>query len=454
MFDNTLHKKPLAIARRAVATLSLAAAVLVVAALQPNTANAMDIQVVKSSGGIEAWLVEEHSVPLVAMRFSFVGGSVQDPDGKEGLANFLSVMMDEGAGEYDAEAFQSLLEENAVRLSFSESRDRFSGSFQTLTENRAKAVELLRLAVTAPRFDQDAIDRMRKQLLARLAFDAKNPNRIAGKAWSKAAFPNHPYGRPSSGTEGSIKSITADDLRDYRRRVFTKDNLKVAVVGDITADELKALLDDVFGKLEAKGELRDVPKATLKTGQKNVIKMPFPQSVAVFGLPGIPRHDDDFMASFVLNQVLGGGGFASRLMEEVREKRGLAYSVYSYLQTLDHAAVFAGGVATMNERIAESLDVIRAELKRMADDGPTAEELANAKSYLTGAYALRFDTNGKIAQQLLGIQEDDLGIEYVKTRNEQISAITMEDVRRVAKRLLKTDDLIVTIVGQPDGVPG
>ena len=434
--------------------MAAAALLLAAAVLQTNTASAMDIKVVKSPGGIEAWLVEEHSVPLVAMRFSFVGGSAQDPDGKEGLANFLSVMLDEGAGPHDAQTFQSLIEENAIRLSFSESRDHFAGSFQALTSYRAKGVELLKLAITEPRFDGDAVERMRQQLLARLAFDAKDPNRIAGREWSKAAFPNHPYGRPSSGTEQSLAAIMAEDLRAYRDRVFARENLKVAVVGDITEADLKTLLDEVFGALPAKANLTPVPPAVAKAGQSNVVKMPFPQSVAVFGLPGIDRHDDDFMAAFVLNQILGGGGFASRLMEEVREKRGLAYSVYSYLQTLEHAAVFAGGVATKNERIRESLDVIKGELKRMAENGPSEEELANAKSYLTGAYALRFDTNGKIAQQLLGIQEDALGIDYVTTRNEQIEAVTMADLKRVAARLLKVEDLIVTIVGQPDGVPG
>ncbi|MEL6873805.1 MAG: insulinase family protein, partial [Pseudomonadota bacterium] len=164
--------------------------------------------------------------------------------------------------------------------------------------------------------------------------------------------------------------------------------------------------------------------------------------------------DDDFIPAFVMNHILGGGGFASRLMEEVREKRGLAYSVYSYLQPYDHAAIFAGGVATQNEKIKESLDVIRGELKRMAEEGPSEEELKNSKSYLTGSYALRFDTNSKIAQQLLGIQLDNLPISYVDERNKLVEAVTIEDVKRVAKRIIDVDQMIVTIVGQPQGVGG
>lgn len=423
-------------------------------AMTKGTAQAMDIQVVKSDSGVEAWLVEEKSVPLMAMRFAFDGGNSQDPAGKEGLANFMSTMLDEGAGPYDATAFQNLLEENATRLSFNETRDHFAGSFETLTANRPEALRLLKLALMEPRFDQDAIERMRAQLLARLAFDAKNPNRVADNAWSALAFPDHPYGRPATGTIDSVTSVSRDDLNDYRRRIFARDNLKVAVVGDIDAETLKGVLDDVFGGLPEKSELTPVPPVEMKAGQQLVVRMPVPQSVAMFGLPGINREDEDFMAAFVMNQILGGGGFASRLMNEVREKRGLAYSVYSYIQTLEKSAIFGGGVATMNERVKESLDVIQAELQNMAENGPTETELANAKSYLTGAYALRFDSNSKIARQLLGIQLDNLGIDYVNTRNEQIDAVTMEDVRRVAKRMLDVNGLVVTIVGEPEGVPG
>lgn len=439
---------------RGVMAFMFAAAVSLAMMMSNKAAQAMDIQVVKSDSGVEAWLVEDHSVPLIALRFAFQGGSAQDPNGKEGLANFLTTMLDEGAGDYNAETFQRLVEESAAKISFSSGRDSFFVSFQTLTANREQAVPLLKLALSKPRFDNDAVERMRGQLLARLAFDAKSPNRVAGLKWSEQAFPNHPYGRPSNGTMESVRSITASDLEGYRKRVFARDNVKIAVVGDIDAASLKKLLDEVFGDLPAKSELTPVPQAKLATGQQIIVKMPVPQSVAVFGLPGIARDDKDFIAAYVMNQILGGGGFASRLMEEVREKRGLAYSVYSYLQALDYGPVFAGAVATKNERVAESLNVIKAEFERMAKDGPTETELANAKSYLIGSYALRFDTSSKIARQLLGIQMENLGLNYIEKRNDLIQAVTIEDVRRVAKRLLDTKKLIVTVVGQPVGLDG
>ncbi|MFV0367782.1 MAG: M16 family metallopeptidase [Hyphomicrobiaceae bacterium] len=423
-----------------------------VIALASRPAAAMKIQQVKSPGGIEAWLVEEHSVPLVAMRFAFRGGSAQDPEDKGGLANFLSAMLDEGAGDLTSSAFQDRQEELAMRMSFSDARDAFFGSFETLSENRDESVKLLRLALTKPRFDADAVERIRKQLLASLIYAARSPEKVASKAWLASAFPNHPYGRPSTGTAESIGKITGADLEAYRKRTFARSNLKIAVVGDIDAESLGKMLDEIFGDLPEKADLAAIANTKPAAASEQVITMAVPQSVAVFGLPSIARKDPDFMPAFVLNHIVGGGGFASQLMEEVREKRGLAYSVYSYLMPEDHAAVMLGSVATKNESIGESLGIIRDVLKRMATAGPSEDELAHAKQYLVGSYALRFDTSSKIASQLLGLQMDDFGPDYVTNRNEMIEAVSLEDIKRVAAKLLDPKDLIVTIVGQPKGV--
>ena len=434
--------------------LVLAALVFAFVATLSPPAQAMKIQQVKSSRGIEAWLVEEHSVPLMAMRFSFEGGNAQDPLGQEGVANFMTAMMDEGAGDLDALQFQERMEEIAMRMGFEDSRDAFYGSFETLTANRDAAIELLRLAITRPRFDADAVERIRKQLLAGLAFAAKDPDKVATNEWFELAFPGHPYGRPANGSPESIGRITRDDLEAYRRRVFAKNTLKVVAVGDINAETLRAVLDTVFGELPDKAQLLNVPMTAPKLGgELKVIEMNVPQSVATFGLGAVARKDPDFIPAFILNHILGGGGFSSRLMEQVRERRGLAYSVYTYIQPFQHTSVFSGGVATKNEEIAQSLDVIRAELKRMAAEGPTPTELDHAKKYLIGSYPLRFDTNVKIAVQLLAILEDDLGIDYVDKRNGLVEAVTLDDVKRVAARLFKTENLIVTIVGRPKNLP-
>lgn len=426
-------------------------AFLVIALSTP--AQAMKIQQIKSPGGIEAWLVEEHAVPMMALRFAFDGGSSQDPVGKEGVANFLSAMLDEGAGDIKSREFQELEEELAMRMRFEDAKDSFYASVEVLTANRDKSMELLRLALTKPRFDADAVARIKQQLLASLVYAQRDPEKVAAREWYAVAFAGHPYARPASGTEASVASIGSADLEAYRKRTFAKDNLKVVAVGDIDAATLGKLLDEVFGGLPDKAELTPVPATEpVSGGRQKIYEMNVPQSVAMFGLAAMPRKDPDFLAAFVLNQIVGGGGFASRLMEEVREKRGLAYSVYSYLQPYRHTSIFSGGVATRNDAIKQSLDVIRTELERMSEDGPTETELANAKSYLTGSYALRFDSNNKIASQLLGLYQDDFSPDYVDKRNAMVEAITLDDIKRVAKRLLQADDLIVTVVGKPVGM--
>lgn len=430
--------------------LSIAVLFLALAVAFVHPAHAMKIQEVKSKGGIEAWLVEEHSVPLIAMRFAFRGGSSQDPEGKGGLANFMSAMLDEGAGDLSASQFQERQEELAMRMSYSDSRDAFFGTFETLTENRAESVKLLRLALTKPRFDADAVERIKKQLLANLVYAARSPEKVASKNWYASAFPKHPYGRPSEGTKETISGITGSDLEAFRKRNFARSNLKVSVVGDIDAETLGGMLDEIFGDLPDKADLADVAQtAPVAGGLEQVTEMAVPQSVAVFGLPSVKRKHPDFMTAFVLNHILGGGGFASQLMEEVREKRGLAYSVYSYLLPEDHASTLVGSVATKNESIAESLTVIRDVLKHIASNGPTQEELDNAKKYLVGSYALRFDTSSKIASQLLGLQLEDFGPDYIEKRNGLIEAVTLADIKRVAAAQLDPSQLIVTIVGQP-----
>jgi zinc protease len=430
--------------------LFFAAASLIVAPAQAAEVSSMSIERVTSPGGIEAWLVESHANPLIAMRFAFRGGSSQEDAGKEGLAYFISAMMDEGAGDLDAIAFQEREQALAMRMDFDASRDVMLGNVQTLTANKDEVFDLVRLALTKPRFDQDAVERVRAQILAGLKFDENDPETVASLAWDKLAFPSHPYGRPIKGTMASIASITPADLRNYVNRVFARDKLVISVVGDIDPETLAKALDHIFGDLPKNATLSPVADADPPLGPtQEIIEMDVPQSVAQFGHRGIARKDDDFIPAYVLNYIIGGGGFSSRLMEEVREKRGLAYSVHSNLFPFQHGAVFVGNVATKNEAVGQSLEVIESELRRLAEDGPTSEELASAKSYLTGAYALRFESSSSIANQLLWIQIEDLGIDYVNKRNDLIEAVTLDDIKRVAKRLFEADRLITTIVGKP-----
>jgi len=434
---------------RLVASIFFAAAAAIAST---NAASAMTIEKIVSPGGIEAWLVREKSLPLVTLNYAFHGGASQDDADKAGTANLTADLLDEGAGELDGKTFHERLENRAIEMSFQVGRDYIYGSLRTLNDNRDEAFDLLRLALSNPRFDADAIDRIRGQTMATLQRDTTNPNDLASRRWWQTAFPDHPYGRESKGTLESVPRITAADLREYVRRVFARNELKVSIVGDVDAKTAGMLIDRAFGALPAKNDLKPIANATpTGLGKRIVINVDVPQAVVTFGGQGIARQDPEFMAAYIVNHILGGGSFSSRLYREVREKRGLAYGVSDSLVWFRRAAVMLGGTATRADRTADALAVIEQEVKRMAEEGPTPEELAAAKSFLKGSYALSLDTSGKIAAQLTQIQIDDLGIDYVQRRSALIDAVTIEDAKRVAKRLYG-GGLLVTVAGKPKGL--
>ena len=413
---------------------------------------AVPIERVISPGGIEAWLVRQETVPLISLEFAFTGGASQDPADKAGLANMVSALLDEGAGELDSRTFHERLEDKAIELSFRVGRDYFNGSLRMLNEHRDSAIELIRLAMTAPRFDSKDVERIRGQLLSTVQRDTSSPNVVSSRRWWAAAFPGHPYGREVNGSLESLPRIGVEDLRGYVKRVLARDGLKIAIVGNLDAQAAGTIVDRLFGGLPAQADLRPVPPVEPQgLGQRIVIGMDVPQTVITYGRPGVFRQDPDFMTAYVLEHILGGGTFSSRLYTEVREKRGLAYGINDSLVWLKGTALIMGGTATRADRTAETLKVIESEIQRMAAAGPTEEELGKAKAYLKAAYALNLDTSNKIAGALLQIQLDGLGIDYMDRRGALIDAVTLQDTKRVAQRLL-TSGMLVTVVGRPQGV--
>ncbi|WP_290690147.1 MULTISPECIES: M16 family metallopeptidase [unclassified Haematobacter] len=413
---------------------------------------AVDIQEVTSPGGIKAWLVEEHSIPFTALEIRFKGGASLDAEGKRGAINLMSGLLDEGAGDLDSRAFSAAREDLAASIRFNASDDAVSVSARFLTENRAQAVDLIRLAVTEPRFDEDAIDRVRGQVLASIASDARDPNAIAAHTFAHLAFPDDPYGTAIDGTEESVRALTRDDLIAAKDRVMARDRVVVSAVGDIDAGELGRILDEILGPLPATGA--DMPPAVSYdlAGGTTVVDFDTPQSVILFGQPGIDRDDPDFFPAFVLNEVLGGGRFTARLMKEVREKRGLTYGIYTSIANYDRASYIVGSVATVNARAGETLSVIRDEWAKAQADGITQEELDATKTYLIGAYPLRFDGNATIARILVGMQAQGYGPDYITRRNDFIEAVTLEGVKRVAAKRLAPEKLHFVVVGHPEGV--
>ncbi|MCW8842781.1 MAG: insulinase family protein [Rhodobacteraceae bacterium] len=424
--------------------------VLVLAAL-PLRAG-VEIREVTSPGGITAWLVEEPSIPFVALEIRFRGGASLDAPGKRGAINLMTGLLEEGAGDLDARGFARAAESLAASFSYSAGDDTVSISARFLTENRDQALDLLRLSLVEPAFSQKAIDRVRGQVISGLRSDEKDPNAIAGRTFKALAFGDHPYGSPSNGTIESVSALTREDIVAAHKAALARDRLYVAAVGDITAAELGPMLDRLLGDLPETGAPMPGDAELSLEGGVEVVAFDTPQSVAHFGHAGIDRHDEDFFAAYVMNVILGGGGFESRLMTEVREKRGLTYGVYSYLAPKDRAALYLGSVASANDRIAEAISVIRDEWRRLAQEGVTQDELEKAKALLTGAYPLRFDGNGAIARIMVGMQMDDLPIDYIATRNDKVNAVTREDVNRVAAELLDPDGLHFVVVGKPEGL--
>jgi zinc protease len=417
------------------------------------SAIAVEVQEVTSPGGIRALLVEDHANPIIAVRIAFRGGSALDPDGMEGLANMVSGLIDEGSGHMDSQAFQGRLEDLSIRLNFSSGLDTFRGKLTTLTENQVAAFEMLRLALTEPRFDDEPVARIRSQIMANLRNKSQDPDSIAADTLFVELFGQHPYAKPGDGTEESISTITSDAMKQFVARRFARDNLVVGVTGDITPATLEQVLDEVFGALPTHADAWELPKAQAHLdGGVHVKDLAVPQSAVIFAQGGIERSHPDFYAAHVLNYVLGGGGLTSRLYNEVREKRGLAYSAYSYLSPYDYAALIIGGAGTANERVSETISVIREQWLVTYEKGLSETELTNAKTYLTGSYPLRFSSNGSIAGMLVGIQMEGLGSDYFEKRNSYIDQVSLADVNRVARTLLAPDSLTFVVVGQPTGL--
>lgn len=426
----------------------------VVICLGVYPAQAMEITRVVSPGGIEAWLVEDHANPIIDMEVSFKGGASQDSAAKGGLATFVAGMLDEGAGPFDSQTFQGKLEDRAIDLSFSANQDFLSGHLKTLTRNRDEAFDLFRLSMTAPRFDAKPLERVRAQVLSEIAEGRGEPHTIAVRAWFAAHFPNHPYGRPLLGAEATVKALKAADLKKWTTDHLGRDALIVGVSGDITPTQLAPLLDAVFGALPATAHNLAVADVRLSGGGGvTVIDRPIPQSVAIFGVNGLKRDDPDWYAALVANYILGGGGFSSWLTDEVREKRGLAYSVATQLDPMVHTGLLMGSVATRNEKLAQSLEIIGQQWDRMREVGPSETEIADAKTYLIGSFPLQFESTTSVAGLMIALQREHLGLDYLSRRDGLIANVTQDDVKRVAARLLDAKMLSYVVVGHPQGLP-
>lgn len=426
------------------------ALVAAVAILIPGLACAdIPIKEVKSPGGLTAWLVEDHNIPFTALEIRFRGGTSLDDPARRGAIYLMSGLIEEGAGDLDSKGFAEARDSLAASFSFAASTDTFSVSARFLSENRDEAVDLLALALNKPRFDEDAVARVREQVLSGLRSDLRDPSAIASQTFDRLAYGDHPYGSTGRGTLASMAELTRADVIDAWKAAMARDRVFISAAGDITAGELGLIIDRLLGAMPETGApLPDTAPWLLPPGV-SVIDFPSPQSLVVFGQSGISQKDPDFFAAFILNEVMGGGRFSARLMTEVRDRRGLTYGIGTYLVGMDHSDSYLGQFQASNDKVAEAIGVIRAEWAKIATEGITGKELNDAKTYLTGAYPLRFDGNAPIASILVGMQMQGMAIDYPNTRNAKVEAVTMEDVKRVAARLYQPEALRFVVVGQP-----
>lgn len=401
---------------------------------------------ITSPGGITAGMVEDYTVPIITIAFAFEGGASQDPDDKVGLAALMSSLFDEGAGDLDSNAFQARLDEVGLEMGFSANFDSFTGFARMLADQREGATELLALAVNEPRFDQPAIERMRSQVLAGIASRSQDPGYAARRIWNEALFGTHPYARPLEGTAESLPEITSDDLRRFHKALFARSNVKIGIVGALDEEAAGKMIDAIFGALPESPQLSDIPPATLSFGRSLAVDYRLPQTSINLAYPGIKEDDPDYFAAYVMTEMLAGSSLLSELNREVREKRGLSYGVSGGLVNLDKADALTIGTSTRPDQSAEAIEVIRATIARMAENGPAPAALERTKRYLIGAYPInQLRSSVAIASTMVVQQLQGLPIDYVEERRNRIEAVTSEDITRVAQRIFSAEPSLLQV---------
>lgn len=420
---------------------------------EPAQAKVLDVQELTTPKGITVWLVQDDTLPVISMAFSFDGGLALDPPEKPGVGRLVSILLDEGAGDMESQTFQKKLSDNAIEMSFSAGRDAFTGQLRTLTDKQDMAWDLLKLALTDPRFDDDAITRMKQANSTQIKNSMGDPSWLVARTFNGMAFDDHAYGQPGHGNLKTMQTITREDLQTYTKQQFTLPALKVSLTGDINAEQAIQTVDTVFGDLpDTATPVTDTDIKLHHSGKTILLPLDVPQTFIMAGQDGISHKDDDWHAATIMNYILGGGGFESRLMHEIREKRGLTYGVYSSLSSMKYATLVSASLSTSNTKAAEALNLLKQEWRKMAQNGVTEAELEHAKSYLTGSLLLDLTSSKAIAGTLNSLQSDGYTYDYINHYTDKINAVTQEDIKKVAQRLLTPEQLTVVLVGKPEDI--
>lgn len=399
-----------------------------------------------SANGARVYFIESRVLPMLDIQVDFAAGSMVDPPAKAGRAALTRSLLDLGAGPLDETAIAEQLADVGAALGGSADTDRASISLRTLSapDKRGPALAILRQILQSPRFEAAVFEREQARTVAGIKEALTRPDSIAGRTFWAALYPAHPYGRQA--TPESVAALTRDDLQAHYQQYYVARNAVVTVVGDLSRSEAAALVDQLLDGLPegAPATLPAPPKGS--AGRTQAIAHPASQAHIYIGLPAIERGHPDFFPLLVGNYTLGGGGFVSRLMQEVRDKRGFAYSVYSYFAPLRHAGPFQIGLQTKRSQAREAIQVTRSVLDGFLRQGPTPDELAAAKANLTGAFPLRLDSNRKLLDNAAVIGFYGLPLDYLDTYQDKVRAVTAEDVRRAFARHVRPADLVTVTV--------
>lgn len=407
------------------------------------------IQHWQTSNGVRVLFVETHELPMVDVQVVFAAGSARDGD-MPGVANLTSDLLNEGAGDLSADQIADRFEGVGAQFSASTDRDTTTVSLRSLSDKNLlqPAVETLTRVLQSPSFPEAAFKRERKRMLVALQQEQESPGDIANNKFYAVLYGKHPYASDPLGTPASLKALNRDDVAGFHHRYYVADNAFVVIVGDLNKEGAQRLADALVDKLPEGQHAAPLPPAPpLKKSETVTVAHPSTQTHVLSGQVGITRKDPQFFALYVGNHVLGGNGLVSRLAEEVREKRGLSYSTYSYFLPLAAKGPFIIGLQTRNTEVNQAIDVMNNTLDKYVADGPTAKELKEAKQNITGGFPLRIDSNRKIANYLAFIGFYDLPLDYLNTFNDHVEQVTAADIRAAFKQHVHPDKRLTVVVG-------
>ena len=410
----------------------------------------IEFQALESEKGIKFWLIEDNSLPLISLSFLFKGGSILDPDGNEGVTNLMTSLLDEGTESFSSSEFKLSMKENGVKLSFSASKEKINGTFQVVRSQIQEGFWLLQESINKPTFPINEINKVKSQIEASIKIDESNVSNIASDKFNEFFFKEKKLKKKIKGNVDSLNKIKRSDIIKIYKKSITKNNLVIGISGQINAEQAKKYVDYVFGSLPVNEKRLSVDNLSELNKGTKIIKMETPQTTVVFGQKGVSRKNKDYFAARIINYVLGGGGFQSRLYKEIREKKGLVYSVYSYLLPFEKTGIILGGFQTRNKSVNETIGKVKDEWKKIKKNGISKQELINAKTYFKGSFSRNFTSTLSIANLLMVVQYYDLGENYFVNRDLMIDNIKLNHVNKLADELFNSDELFFMVVGKPE----